>query len=177
MRRELHPTKRSEPGVAALRTLKRRVAGGGARGVTVLELMLAVAIVGILAAIALPAYERYDERIRIFKAINDIGAIGTQVSKYGLDEGTFPASLADVGAGSMLDPWGNPYQYVNHDDPRTRGRWRKDKNIVPINADFDVFSMGKDGRSVPPLTAKASRDDIVRANSGRFVGLASDYDP
>ena len=160
-----------------LRTLKRRVAGGGARGITVLELMLAVAIVGILAAIALPAYERYDERIRTFKAINDIGAIGTQVSKYGFDEGRYPASLADVGAGSMLDPWGNPYQYVNHDDPRTRGRWRKDKNIVPINSDFDVFSMGKDGRSVPPLTAKASRDDIVRANSGRFIGLASDYDP
>jgi general secretion pathway protein G len=157
--------------------MKRRLAGGSARGVTALELMLAVAIVGILAAIALPAYERYVERIRVFKAIADVGAIGTLVSKYGLDAGAFPASLADVGAGTMLDPWGNPYQYVNHDDPRTRGRWRKDKNIVPINADFDVFSMGKDGRSAPPLTAKASRDDIVRANSGRFVGLASDYDP
>jgi len=37
--------------------------------------------------------------------------------------------------------------------------------------------MGKDGASVPPLTAKASRDDIIRANDGRFIGLASDYDP
>jgi general secretion pathway protein G len=37
--------------------------------------------------------------------------------------------------------------------------------------------MGKDGQSSSPLTAKPSRDDIVRANDGRFVGLASDYDP
>jgi general secretion pathway protein G len=36
--------------------------------------------------------------------------------------------------------------------------------------------MGKDGASVSPLTARASRDDIVRANNGAFVGLASDYD-
>ena len=37
--------------------------------------------------------------------------------------------------------------------------------------------MGKDGASLGPLTAKESRDDIVRANDGRFIGLASEYDP
>ncbi len=35
--------------------------------------------------------------------------------------------------------------------------------------------MGPDGKSVAPLTAKASRDDIVRANDGKFIGEASDY--
>jgi general secretion pathway protein G len=35
--------------------------------------------------------------------------------------------------------------------------------------------MGKDGASVSPLTAKASRDDIVRANNGGFIGLAEDF--
>jgi general secretion pathway protein G len=37
--------------------------------------------------------------------------------------------------------------------------------------------MGPDGASVGPLTASASRDDIVRANNGRFVGTAASYDP
>jgi general secretion pathway protein G len=46
---------------------------------------------------------------------------------------------------------------------------------VPINTDFDLYSMGPDGRSAPPLTASDSRDDIVRANNGRFVGIAADY--
>jgi general secretion pathway protein G len=55
------------------------------------------------------------------------------------------------------------------------GQVRKDKNLVPINADFDLYSMGKDGASVPPLTAQASRDDIVRGSNGRFVGLGSDF--
>jgi general secretion pathway protein G len=36
--------------------------------------------------------------------------------------------------------------------------------------------MGKDGKSAGPLTAKQSRDDVLRANDGRFVGLASDYE-
>ena len=35
--------------------------------------------------------------------------------------------------------------------------------------------MGKDGASIGPLTAKASLDDIVRANNGQFIGLAADY--
>ena len=35
--------------------------------------------------------------------------------------------------------------------------------------------MGPDGRSVAPLTVKASRDDIIRANDGSFYGLASEY--
>ncbi len=159
------------------RCARRRISGASVRGLTLIELMLAVAIVGIFAAIALPAYDRYRERIRTLQAVSDIGAISTLIYKFAHDEGRFPDSLANVGADAMRDPWGNPYQYVNHDDRGSRGQWRKDKNIVPINADFDVFSMGKDGRSVPPLTAKHSRDDIVRANDGRFIGLASEYDP
>jgi general secretion pathway protein G len=35
--------------------------------------------------------------------------------------------------------------------------------------------MGPDGRTAPPLTARYSRDDIVRANNGAFVGVAADY--
>ena len=168
----------ANPRLPAPRTAARPlVAGASSRGITLTELMLAVAIVGILAAIALPAYDSYRDRVRTFQAVNDIGAIGSLVSKFALDQGAMPASLANVGADAVLDPWGNAYQYVNHDDPSTRGLWRKDKNIVPINSDFDLFSMGKDGGSAPPLTARMSRDDIVRASNGRFIGPASEYDP
>ena len=53
----------------------------------------------------------------------------------------------------------------------------KDKSLHPLNSDYDLYSMGKDGASTGPLTAKASRDDVVRANDGRFIGLAKDYEP
>lgn len=52
---------------------------------------------------------------------------------------------------------------------------RKDRFLVPINSDFDLYSMGKDGESVAPLNAAKSRDDVVRAANGAFVGLASKF--
>ena len=55
------------------------------------------------------------------------------------------------------------------------GGLRKDGKLNPLNSDFDLFSLGKDGDSSGPLSAKASRDDIVRANDGAFIGLGEDY--
>lgn len=147
------------------------------RGFTILEIALAVLIVAILAQIALAAYQNYRDRIDIAKAVLDVGSLGAEITQYGVDHRGLPDSLADIGRAAMLDPWGNPYQYLNHDTDKGNGFVRKDKNIVPINSDFDLYSMGKDGQSSSPLTATGSRDDIVRANNGRFVGLASVYDP
>lgn len=52
---------------------------------------------------------------------------------------------------------------------------RKDRNLIPLNSDFDLFSKGKDGQSLPPITAPVSQDDVLRANNGGFVNLASKY--
>ncbi len=52
---------------------------------------------------------------------------------------------------------------------------RKDRFLVPINSDYDLYSMGADGESVEPLTAAKSRDDIVRASDGAFVGVAENF--
>ena len=52
---------------------------------------------------------------------------------------------------------------------------RKDHKMVPVNSDFDLYSKGRDGKSQTPFTSKASRDDIVRANNGRYIGLVSGY--
>lgn len=149
----------------------------GARAFTVLEVMIAVAILSVLTFIALPAYQDYRERIRVEQAVTDIGAIGALVQHYISDNRVPPDDLAEVGQGDKLDPWGNPYQYLNLITMKGKGQARKNRNLVPINSDFDLYSMGKDGASTGPLTAKASRDDIVRANDGRFIGLAKEYDP
>ena len=102
--------------------------------------------------------------------------IAMAASRFQVESNRYPSDLAEVGKATMLDPWGHAYGYVDHASSPP-GIWRKDKNIHPINSDFDLYSNGKDGTSVPALTAKPSRDDIVRANDGAFVGLASDYDP
>ena len=146
------------------------------RGFTFIELMLGVAILGVLVGIAYPSYQQYLEKTRVQQAISDIRDIDARIQMYWLDNRAYPVDLNEVGKGAMRDPWGNAYQY-NDLSAKGNSKARKNKNLVPINSDFDLYSMGKDGASTSPLTAKASRDDIVRANDGRFVGLAADYDP
>ena len=144
------------------------------RGFTLLEILFALAITAILAALAIPAFRGYQEKARATHAIVHMKSIEQEIGAYLAAAGTLPQSLADVGMHTLLDPWGNPYQYTNL-GTAPPGAARKDKFLVPINSDFDLWSMGPDGRSVPPLTANASRDDVIRANDGTFYGLASAY--
>ena len=143
-------------------------------GFTLIELLLVVVIIGALAALAIPNYQRVTERARIVKAIGDIDAIGQSLTEYWLENSTYPPSLADVGWDNLRDPWGNPYQYLPVAGAST-GQLRKDRFLVPVNSDFDLYSMGADGSTAAPFTAARARDDIVRANDGGFVGLAGDY--
>lgn len=147
------------------------------RAFTLIEILIALAILTVLAFIALPAYENYRDRIRVAQAVTDIGFLQSQIKQFIDDNRAPPDDLAQIGQGGMLDPWGSPYQYLNLETAKGNGKARKNRNLVPINSDYDLYSMGKDGASVGPLTAKASRDDIVRANDGRFIGLAKEYDP
>jgi general secretion pathway protein G len=145
---------------------------GRRRGFTLIELVITMVILGILAAIAIPNYSRLRERAFVARAIGDIETMSQNINEYHLTNGSLPSSLSDVGS-SILDPWGNPYQYAPIG--KGKGGFRKDRFLVPINTDYDLYSMGADGASVGPLTAAPSRDDIVRANDGGFVGLASEF--
>ena len=146
-----------------------------ARGFTLVEMLVTLGVVAVLAAIALPSYRAYQQLVRIDQARKDIVTIATAAGLYWNDARAYPDDLSQIGQANRLDPWGRPYQYLNLGDPRNRGQARKDHSLVPINSDFDLYSLGPDGQSSPPLTARNSRDDIVRANDGRFVGVAADY--
>ena len=73
-----------------------------------------------------------------------------------------------------MDPYGNPYQYQTFAGPGVGGR-RKDQWDNPLNDDYDLYSMGKDGQTAQHLHNKKSHDDIVRAREGRFIGLAAEF--
>jgi general secretion pathway protein G len=153
----------------------RRALSRAYRGFTLFELLLVAAIVGILAAIAVPGYQRYMDQVKVTQAKTDIVSIESAIERYYVDRLALPNSLAQVGMDNKLDPWGNTYRYYNIATATGRGMLRKDRNLVPINSDYDLYSMGKDGTSQSPLTVPVSRDDIIRANDGQFVGLAADY--
>jgi len=143
------------------------------RGVTLLELIVVAAAVVILSALAIPGFNNYIERTRTSRAIGDIGTISLQLYRWQLNTTTFPATLADAGI-AATDPWGQPYEYTPVEGT-PQNQLRKDHNLHPINTDFDLYSIGPDGRTNKPLTAQASRDDIIRANNGSYIGVAANY--
>ncbi len=220
-------------------------------GFSLIELMLAVAIVGVLAALAVPNYMEFIEKARVARAISELHSLAKDIKGFALAVGTYPNSLADVGRSTMLDPWGSPYQYYRincgtvedtlnlaklklrrknspgiipaHHSFSANSEWgvvwtienrphqgyrhlvaaggnggggsnggsneggssngincgqggaRKDRHLHPISSDFDIYSMGKDGDSVKPLTAKKSHDDVIRASDGGYYGLAKNF--
>ena len=67
------------------------------QGFTLIELMIVVAIIGILAAIAIPAYQDYTIRAQVSEGLNLTGACKAAVTEFYQDQGTFPADNAEAG--------------------------------------------------------------------------------
>jgi general secretion pathway protein G len=142
-----------------------------------MELMATVVVIGLLFAIALPSYSAIVDRQNVRKAAVDLQDIAMQLERYRSQRFALPESLGDLGQNLPKDPWGRDYQFLNFSSPApgTQGMIRKDHNLHPLNTAFDLYSLGKDGQSQSPLTAAASRDDVIYARDGGFVGLAEDY--
>jgi type IV pilus assembly protein PilA len=66
----------------------------GQKGFTLIELMIVVAIIGILAAIAIPAFQNYTIRARVSEAASVAASVKTAVGIYTSDTGQLPADLA-----------------------------------------------------------------------------------
>jgi type IV pilus assembly protein PilA len=62
------------------------------QGFTLIELMIVVAIIGILAAIAIPAYQDYTIRAQVSEGLNLTGACKAAVTEFYQDTGDFPAT-------------------------------------------------------------------------------------
>jgi general secretion pathway protein G len=147
------------------------------RGFTVFELLIAVAIMGVLVSLAIPAYDSYATKRNYAKATGDIIAVSQKIDNFYAINRRFPTDLAEIGLGNFIDPWGGAYGYLNikNADPNVKIQPRKDKVLKPVNSDYDVYCIGKDGITSRDFNNPASFDDIVRASNGRYVGLAGEY--
>ncbi len=145
-----------------------------AAGFSLIEMILALALLAVLAAIALPIYQNERLKVEDSHAEQDIAALSVQITNYWQNNRAYPASLADIGESGLLDPWGRPYVYYNI-AVNGKGHARKDKALNPLNTDFDLYSVGPDGQTKLQITQKSSLDDVIRANDGQFIGVAADY--
>src|SRR5688572_19255889 len=73
------------------------------KGFTLIELMIVVAIIGILAAIAIPAYQDYTIRAQVTEGLNMAGAAKAAISESFSANGAWPANNAAAGLGTNTD--------------------------------------------------------------------------
>jgi type IV pilus assembly protein PilA len=66
------------------------------KGFTLIELMIVVAIIGILAAVAIPAYQDYIARAQVSEAVSLLGSAKTPMAEYFASQGSWPDGASDV---------------------------------------------------------------------------------
>lgn len=162
------------------------------RAFTLVELVLVVALIGVLASIGVSEYQKFIERARVASAIAEMQGIARVLDLLRVDGALLPPTLADLDSPSV-DPWGRPYEYLKIEGTLAPGlsgvgstlphvgagggeaRPRMDQFLVPINTDYDLYSRGADGETVKQLDRMVSRDDVIRAMNGGYFGLARDF--
>lgn len=119
------------------------------KGFTLIELMIVVAIIGILAAVALPAYQDYTARSQMSEALTLSSGAKVAVTEYWTNNGAFPASNASAGIADAANITG---KYVSSVTVGTGGL------VTALMKGTGSVAAGIDGQSLllSPVTAAGS---------------------
>ncbi len=117
------------------------------QGFTLIELMIVVAIIGILAAIALPAYQDYTIRAQVSEAMVLASGSKTAVAEYYNQTGQYPSTNTSAGVAGATDIQGNYVDQVTITSGLITAQMGNDAN-TKVSGDDLVLSALTDGGSV-----------------------------
>ena len=136
------------------------------QGFTLIELMIVVAIIGILAAIAIPAYQDYTIRAQVSEGLNLAGGAKAAVSEYTMDRGNFPTNNLIAGIAPIADIDGKYVDGLTVSNTATTG-------IITVDYGNDAHAILAPGQLV--LTATTSAGSVVWVCTG--TGIAPRHLP
>ena len=129
------------------------------QGFTLIELMIVVAIIGILAAIAIPAYQDYTIRAQVSEGLNLSGGAKAAVTEFFQDRGSFPATNSRAGLASSGSITG---KYV--DDISSAG------GVITIQYGFDAHQViSGDSIDMSPITHAGSVEWVCHTGGGTIA--------
>ncbi len=121
-------------------------------GFTLIEVLLVVAILGILAAVVVGNFGNHGDNARIKATRTSIAAIGTQIDVYQLDTGRYPSSLENLLTSSDEPNWNGPYLRGGKDS--IVDSWGTQFSYKQEGGSYKIISAGKD-------LQMGSEDDIT----------------
>ncbi|KPQ24964.1 MAG: type IV pilus assembly protein PilA [Halomonas sp. HL-48] len=121
---------------------------GTQQGFTLIELMIVVAIIGVLASIAVPQYQNYTARAQVSEAFNLASAYKTTMSEFYAVRGRFPVSNEEAGLPEDADRSGNGGESNNDSYVEYIGIWPGEENydarvVVEMSDDANAAIAGK----------------------------------
>lgn len=137
------------------------------KGFTLIELMIVVAIIGILAAVALPAYQDYTARSQVSEALSLMSGPKGAVTEFWTNKGTFPTTNASAGVAADTDING---KYVAEVEVGTGGVITATMRSTGVAKGIESGTL-----ALSPLTAAGAIKWTCK--KGASSGLADKYVP
>ena len=154
-----------------MRSAQSRLSSSGARGFTLVEIMVVVMIIGLLAALAIPAYLRTQHATQNSRAVNDFRVFAQAFEIYCTENGVWPNNVSAGVIPNLPVPMNNDFKADVWQGVTTLGgKWNWDKGNFGFAAGISISNFTCDDNQLTEIDAKLDDGNL---NTGLFQKVSA----